>query len=71
MKKALNILIILSLLATPCLVVQAYQTRGYFAIGGEWLLILVSLLLIAVSRQFVSLYKECFKVEKAPTDCSQ
>ena len=34
-----NFLIMLVAFFTPELVVGAYQDRGYFAIGGEWLLI--------------------------------
>ena len=34
-----NILIILAVMATPHFVSNALSARGYFAIGGEWLLV--------------------------------
>jgi hypothetical protein len=59
MKKLSNILVILSVLATPCMVVQSYQTRGYLAVGGEWLLIPLTILIILLISQIKSLWKEC------------
>lgn len=61
MKKLSNILIILAVLATPCMVIQAYQVRGYFAVGGEWFFALVPLLAIVLAKQFKLFWKECFK----------
>lgn len=56
-------LIILAVLATPHMVIQAYQTRGCFALGSEWLLVLPVILSIALANQIKSLYVECFKAE--------
>lgn len=61
MNKALNILVNLSILAVPHFVMQAYQNRGYFAIGGEWLIVLIPLLVITLIGQVRLLWKECDK----------
>jgi len=61
MKKLSNILIILAILATPHFVVQAYQARGYFAVGGEWLMLPLILLVVVLWGQIKLLYRECFK----------
>lgn len=40
-----NIAIILGLAATPIAVQSAYAARGYFAVGGEWLVLPLSLVI--------------------------
>ena len=55
----------LAVLAMPHLVVQAQQERGYFAIGGEWLLLpLVLLVLYGLQPTVITLVDECLKSEK-------
>ena len=61
MKKLSNVLIILAILATPHFVVQAMQGRGYFAVGGEWLMLPLILLVVVLWGQIKLLYRECFK----------
>jgi len=61
MKKLSNVLIILAILATPHFVVQAMQGRGYFAVGGEWLVVVATILLVVLWGQMKLLYRECFK----------
>lgn len=61
MKKCI---IILSILATPDFIVEAYEKRGYFAIGGEWLIVsLVLLLVYGLIPTITTLGKGCFKNE--------
>ena len=52
-----NVLIILAVLATPHFVSNAFQERGYYAIGGEWLLVplafLVGYALIPTINEFL------------------
>ena len=64
MKKTFNILIVLAILSTPHLVVQAYQTRGYYAIGGEWLIVpLAALIVYGFIPSTIKLSRACSKEE--------
>lgn len=57
MKKYAKYIILLSILATPHFVVQAQQQRGYDAVGGEWLLVPLAVVLIALAGQVKLLWK--------------
>ncbi|MDF2530868.1 MAG: hypothetical protein K0Q65_449 [Clostridia bacterium] len=59
MKKILNVLIILSVLLTPHLVVQAYEKRGYVAFGGEWLIVPLVIAVAYLVEQVKALWREC------------
>lgn len=57
-----KIVIILAILFTPHFVVQAHQTRDYFAIGGEWLIVLLVLLVIyGLVPAVVGLVRQCLE----------
>ena len=57
-----KLLIILAILATPHIVVQAYQGRNYFAIGGEWFVApLVMVLVGALLPSVIEFARECLK----------
>lgn len=40
-----RLIVAVSIILTPAAIKQAYATRGYWAVGGEWLLIPVGLLI--------------------------
>ena len=43
--------------ATAALVVKAYSFRGYFSVGGEWLVPAVCVAAWGVARELKNLYK--------------
>ena len=64
MKKAI---IMLAVLATPQMIINAYQTRGYYAVGGEWFIIpFVLLLVYAMPPTLITFTKEGNKSAREP-----
>ncbi|QEH69755.1 hypothetical protein EKH84_15675 [Cellulosilyticum sp. WCF-2] len=64
LEKARNWLIILAIMLTPQMVVEATVDRGYFAIGGEWLLIPLILLSYLVIKSFIDFIKGAEEIDK-------
>jgi hypothetical protein len=60
MKKLL--IMITTFFVTPPIIVSAYQQRGYFAVGGEWLVpVLVSLVVYGLAPNIKQLWQACFE----------
>lgn len=60
MKKIL--IMITAFFIMPPMIVNAYQARGYFAIGGEWLVIpLIALVVYGLVPSIKQLYQECIR----------
>lgn len=58
-------IIIISFFIMPPMIISAYQQRGYFAIGGEWLIVpLVALVVYGLAPTITELYKACFEEEQ-------
>ena len=51
-------IIILAVLATPDIVIQAYEKRGYLAFGGEWLIVPLVIVAVCLLEQIKVLWKE-------------
>lgn len=52
-------IIIISFFIMPPMIISAYQQRGYFAIGGEWLVIpLIALIAYGLVPSIQQLYDE-------------
>lgn len=63
MKKIL--IMITAFFIMPPMVVTAYQQRGCFVIGGEWLIVpLVALVVYGLAPTITELYKACFEEEQ-------
>ena len=58
------ILIGLSVAVTPYLVHSAYEIRGYWAFGGEWLIVGLGVLLSVLVLEFAKAYDEVSSGEK-------
>ena len=60
MKKPL--IILTAFFIMPPMIVNAYQQRGYFAIGGEWLVIpLIALIVYGLAPSIKQLWQACFE----------
>ena len=60
MKKLL--IMIITLILMPPMIVNAYQQRGYFAIGGEWFVIpLIALIVYGLAPSIKQLWQACFE----------
>lgn len=55
---------VLMAIATAALVVKAYQFRGYFSVGGEWLLPILAAAVAQAVREIKNLYKNTMRKDK-------
>ena len=51
------VLAVLGALITPAVVYNAYQTRGYFAFGSEWIVLPLLLMLGKLFADFIKSFK--------------
>ena len=54
--------IVIALALTPLAVLAARIDRGYWAVGGEWLPVLLAVLVVAAVRGGIFMFRECRRV---------